>query len=148
MRWRGSRVIRAKLLAGSMAITFLVMRAYLHLSPNTDLDIAGYNVHHLFTGLVLLTLAGIPAVLLPPSHRIAPAAIAMFGVGLALALDEWLYLIVTDGTNASYVTPVSFWGGLAAVTAASLYTMFVGSIAQRLPAAGSAGTTTMRRGRP
>lgn len=139
---------RTNVLAGSMAITFLVMRAYLHWSPNTDLDIAGYNVHHLFTGLVLLTLGGIPAVLLPPTHRLALPVIAIFGAGLSLALDEWLYLIVTDGTNASYVTPVSFWGGLAAVTVATLYAMFIGSIAQRLPRAGSAGTTTMRRGRP
>ncbi len=49
----------------------------------------------------------------------------MFGVGLALALDEWLYLIVTDGTNASYLLPVSFWGGFAAVVMAMLYAWVV-----------------------
>jgi hypothetical protein len=139
---------RALLLAGSMAVTFIVMRAYLHWSPNTDLNVAGYDVHHLFTGLVLLTAAGVPALLLPAAHRLALPALALFGVGLALALDEWLYLIVTDGTNASYITPVSFWGGLAAVTGASFYAVLIGSIAQRLPTAGSAGTTTMRRGKP
>ena len=139
---------RAKVLAGSLAITFAIMRAYLHWSPNTDLHIAGYNVHHLFTGLVLLTLGGIPAVLLPSTHAFALPAIAVFGVGLSLALDEWLYLIVTDGTNASYITPVSLWGGLAAVVGASLYTLATGVIAQRVSKAGSAGTTTMRRGSP
>jgi hypothetical protein len=131
-----------------MTITFIVMRVYLHWSPNTDLNVGGYNIHHLFTGLVLLTLGGVPALLLPSAHRLAPPAVVLFGVGLALALDEWLYLIVTDGTNASYITPVSFWGGLAAVAVTSFYAVLIGSIAQRLPTAGSAGTTTMRRGRP
>ena len=105
-----------------MAVTFAGMRAYLHMSPNTDLDIAGYNIHHLFTGLILLTLGGVAAVVLPAAHRHARNALVIFGIGLALALDEWLYLIVTDGTNASYLLPVSFWGGLGAVVLAIFYT--------------------------
>jgi hypothetical protein len=108
-----------------MAATFLVMRIYLHSSPDTDLNLAGYNIHHLFTGLILLTIGGIPAVVLPPAHRLARGAVALFGVGLALALDEWLYLIVTDGTNASYVLPVSFWGGAIAIALAVGYTILV-----------------------
>jgi hypothetical protein len=28
-------------------------------------------------------------------------------------MDEWVYLIATDGTNASYLLPVSFWGAVA-----------------------------------
>ncbi len=109
----------------AMGVTFVVMRVYLHSWPNTDLNVAGYNIHHLFTGLILLTIGGIPAVLLPATHRSALPAIATFGAGLALALDEWLYLIVTDGTNASYLLPVSFWGGLVAVFLAIAYAMVV-----------------------
>ena len=77
---------RAMALAGAMAATFIVMRAYLHLSPDTDLNVAGYNIHHLFTGLVLVTAGGIPAVLLPPRHRLSLPAIALFGIGLSLSL--------------------------------------------------------------
>ncbi len=110
---------------GSLTLTFIMMRVYLHASPNTDLNIAGYNIHHLFTGLVLVTLGGVPAALLPHAHRWSLSAVAVFGVGLALALDEWVYLIVTDGTNASYVLPVSLWGGAAAVSAAVVYALIV-----------------------
>ena len=106
-----------------MGVTFIGMRAYLHTSPNTDLNIAGYNIHHLFTGLILVMLGGITAVVLPAAHRHARNALVIFGIGLALALDEWLYLIVTDGTNASYLLPVSFWGGLATVTLAVAYAL-------------------------
>lgn len=108
-----------------MAVTFVAMRIYLHASPNTDLDIAGYNIHHLFTGLILVTLGGIAAVLLPRDDRWSLPAVVAFGVGLSLALDEWLYLIVTDGSNAAYVQPISFWGGLAAVSAAIVYTLAI-----------------------
>lgn len=120
MRDRRSRGLA---LALAMATTFVVMRAYLHLSPNSDFHVAGYNIHHLFTGLILLTLGGVPAVVLPATHRHALKAVAIFGVGLALALDEWLYLIVTDGSNAAYLLPVSFWGGLGFVSFAVAYAL-------------------------
>jgi hypothetical protein len=120
--------MRTIVLAAAMTVTFVVMRVYLHLSPNTDLNVAGYNVHHLFTGVVLLTLGGIPAVLLRANHHLALPSIALFGVGLSLTLDEWLYLIVTDGTNAAYITPVSFLGGLAAVSAAIAYAVVVARV--------------------
>lgn len=117
--------MRGRVLVGSLTLTFIMMRVYLHASPNTDLNIAGYNIHHLFTGLMLVTLGGVPAVLLPHASPWSLPAVAVFGVGLALALDEWVYLIVTDGTNASYVLPVSLWGGAVAVSAAVVYALIV-----------------------
>ena len=53
--------------------------------------------------------------------RALDIATVAFGVGLSMALDEWLYLIVTDGSNASYILPISFWGGLGFVGAALIY---------------------------
>ena len=44
-----------------------------------------------------------------------------FGAGLSLALDEWVYLIATDGTNASYLLPVSLWGGVVMIALAVAY---------------------------
>ena len=117
---------RAHVLAASMAVTFAVLRVYLHLSPNTDLDVGGYNIHHLFTGLVILTVGGVAAVVLPAAHPWSLAAVAVFGVGLSMALDEWVYLIVTDGTNQSYLLPVSFWGAVVAITLAVVYALVIG----------------------
>lgn len=117
---------RAYVLAASMALTFAVLRGYLYLSPNTDLNVAGYNIHHLFTGLAILTVGGVAAVVLPAAHRWSLAAVAVFGVGLSMALDEWVYLIVTDGTNESYLLPVSFWGGFVAIAFAVVYALVIG----------------------
>lgn len=91
------------------------------LRPNADLNVGGYNVHHLFTGLLILTACGIPLVLGLGRGKLGDALVAGFGIGLSLALDEWVYLIATDGSNASYLLPVSFWGGVVVVGAATVY---------------------------
>ncbi|MGH9387941.1 MAG: hypothetical protein ACRD2N_27090 [Vicinamibacterales bacterium] len=117
---------RARLLALTVLITFASMRAYLHSFPNTDLIVAGYGIHHLFSGLILVTIGGVAAVVLPHASAFSSLAVVTFGVGLSLALDEWLYLIVTDGTNQSYLLPVSLWGGLGAVALAAAYALVVG----------------------
>lgn len=89
--------------------------------PDADFNVAGYNIHHLYTGLLILTACGIPLVLGVRQSRLGDWLTAGFGVGLSLALDEWVYLIATDGSNASYLLPVSFWGGVVVVGAAVVY---------------------------
>ena len=112
---------RARQLIMSMVVTFLALRGDLHTVPNQDMNVGGFNIHHLFTGLLLITLGGIPLVVLDGAGRALDIATVAFGVGLSMALDEWLYLIVTDGSNASYILPISFWGGLGFVGAALIY---------------------------
>lgn len=112
---------RARIIAGTLVGAFVVMRILLHRSPDSDFDVAGYNVHHLFTGLLMLTAGGIPLALFAGRSLALDAAAVLFGGGLSLALDEWVYLIVTDGSNASYLLPVSLWGGAVMIALATLY---------------------------
>jgi hypothetical protein len=112
---------RAAIIVVSLLATFLVVRASLMLSPDSDFNVAGYNVHHLFTGLVLIAIGGIPLALFPGNSRILDAMAVVFGAGLSLALDEWVYLIATDGTNASYLLPVSLKGGALMIVLAAGY---------------------------
>ena len=113
----------ALLLLGSMLLTFIVMRSALFLSPDSDFSVGGYNIHHLFSGLLLIAIGGIPLAIFRGSTLRLDFALVSFGIGLGMALDEWVYLIATDGSNASYLLPVSFWGGVAVVGLASLYTL-------------------------
>ena len=122
---------RARLLLLSLAGTFAVTRALLTLSPDTDFDVGAYTVHHLFTGLLLVAVCGIPLVLDGARSRRTDLLTLGFGAGLSLALDEWVYLIVTDGSNASYLLPVSFWGGVVMVGAACAYVLLLGSGGRR-----------------
>jgi len=105
----------AALLGGVVLGTFAALRAWLWITPNADFDVLGYNIHHLFTGLLLITLGGVPLAVFRGQTRRLDAARVVFGVGLGLALDEWVYLIATDGSNASYLLPISFWGGVVVV---------------------------------
>jgi len=117
------RVVRrnVSLLVGTMVIVFLAVRLALFFSPDADFTVGSHNVHHLFTGLLLIALGGIPLAIFRGNTRRLDVALVVFGIGLALALDEWVYLIVTDGSNAAYLLPVSFWGGLIVVSLGLLY---------------------------
>jgi hypothetical protein len=117
---------RAKLVLGSLLATFVVVRLVMWRSPDSDFDIAGYNIHHLFTGVLLAAAAGVPLILRPGHSRGLDASCVVFGAGLALALDEVVYLIATDGSNASYLLPVSYWGGVVVVGLGALWVLLVG----------------------
>lgn len=112
---------RAWLMLAALVITFVAFRVYLYFSPATNLDIGPYNIHHLFTGLLLVAATGIPLALFQGESRWLDAAATFFGVGLSMVLDEWVYLIATDGSDAAYISPVSFWGGAVMIGLACLY---------------------------
>lgn len=112
---------RARLIAFTLVMTFVVIRVLLHRSPDSDFDVLGYNIHHLFTGLLMITAGGLPLALFPGNSKLLDASAITFAAGLSLALDEWVYLIATDGTNASYLLPVSLRGGILMVSLATLY---------------------------
>lgn len=48
-----------------------------------------------------------------------------------MALDEWVFLIATDGSNASYGLPVSFWGGVTVVGLVCAYTCVLMALGTR-----------------
>jgi len=117
---------RARIILASLLLTFVVVRLALWRSPDSDFDLAGYNVHHLFTGVLMMTAGGLPLVLRAGRSRGLDVGCVVFGAGLALALDEIVYLIATDGSNASYLLPVSFWGAVIVVGAGVLWLVVVG----------------------
>ena len=130
MNWNKKRTI---LIAGSLILTFVVLRVYLHLSPTTNFDIGPYNIHHLFTGLLLVAFAGIPLILFSGNNRALDWASILFGIGLSMALDEWVYLITTDGSDSSYLLPISFWGGAFMIGLVFIYILVLSLIFVRKP---------------
>ena len=112
---------RALLLIGSIICTFIVLRVSLIISPNSNFDIGPYNIHHLFTGLIVLSLAVMPLLLLESKGRLMDLLVILFGAGLSMALDEWVYLIATDGSDAAYLLPISFWGAIVVIGFTCIY---------------------------
>ena len=125
-RFKDDTVLRgALLLVISILSPFIVLRLLLYVSPNSDFYVGPYNIHHLFTGLIFITAGGVPLAVYRGEGRLANLAIVLFGLGLGMALDEGVYLIVTPGTNADYLLPVSFWGGVATIGLACIYVVIL-----------------------
>jgi hypothetical protein len=107
------------LIAVPLVGSVVVLRAYLHLiDANTDLIIAGHEVHHLFSGAVLVLASAFTLAFGVEHPRRRDAALAFLGVGSGLVLDELVYLVATPGTNAAYLTPLSLHGALIAAALA------------------------------
>lgn len=96
-----------------MVLTFCVQRLYLHLvNHNTDLFILGYNVHHLFVGIAMAIPAALVLAFRPETAWLRITALVLLGSGASMVLDEFVYLIATDGSNDSYLKPISLWSAL------------------------------------
>jgi hypothetical protein len=110
-----------------MLVTAVGQRLFLHLvNPDADVFIAGYNVHHLYSGTLLVIPAAFVLAFGVRSLWGRGLALIALGVGSAMVLDQVVYLITTDGSNASYLKPISLWGavvliGLATVLLLVLY---------------------------
>jgi hypothetical protein len=131
----------------ALLLTFVVLRVYLYFSPGSNLDIGTYNFHHLFIGLLLITFAGLPLVLFHGNSRKLDVAAIAFGAGLSMALDEWVYLITTDGSDASYLLPISLWGGAVMIGLAVSYAFGLTFFAHRCERANLVLNPDVQKGR-
>jgi hypothetical protein len=102
-----------------LIVTFVSQRLYLHLiNADTDLYIRGHNVHHLFVGAVMALPAAFLLAFRPSTPWLSLGALAMLGSGSAMVLDQIVFLIATDGSNASYLKPMSLWSAIVLETLA------------------------------
>ena len=114
--------------------TFAVMRLFLHLVRVQHIQPGGVLVHHLFTGTLLV----IPAAFLlafGTRHRwlalLTPVAL---GIGSAMVLDEMVYLVMTQASDADYTSPLSLYGGAAFTAAGGLLLWLLYRARSRWPA--------------
>ena len=120
-----------KNIIAGMLVTFVLLRTLLFISPESDFYIAGYNIHHLFAGLVITIVFVLPLIILRPAGRTGVWLARLFGAGIGMMLDEGIYLIATDASNASYLLPISFWGGFALIVICAAYLLALMGIEKR-----------------
>ncbi len=103
-------VIRERVLyfSISLVVTLFITRFFLFLSPSTNLYLGGYNVHHLYVGAVILIFV----LLMMMFNLISSFLFIISGVGTALIIDELVYIIATDGSDASYLGFFSLAGAI------------------------------------
>ena len=116
-----------KLLIVSMFTAACLTRVFLLLLPEAGGAIAGIHVHHLMNGILLMTLGGIPAILVRSDTRWAKAPVVVFGLGLGLALDEWILLVVRETRPAEpYQSPMSLLGSFSLLILVTAYCLVIG----------------------
>lgn len=114
------------LIAVPLVLGVLVLRLYLHLvNPDTDLMVCGHEVHHLFSGLLMVLPAAF-ALAFEARDRTRDAALVLLGAGSGMVLDEFVFLIATPGTDAAYVQATSLQGSLV-MTALACVGLWAGS---------------------
>lgn len=117
---RNPRLNTLLLLLVPMLASVVGLRLYLHLVDHqVDVRVAGYEVHHLYSGTLLLIPGSYILALASRRPLFRGGALVMVGVGSGLILDELVYLIVTDGTNDSYLTTPSLVGAVVGVGVAT-----------------------------
>jgi len=99
---------KVKLFVIALIATFIIQHIILYLSPNSNLNIAQYNIHHIFLGAFFLVIL----VILMLFNHINSATIILAGVFSSFILDELIFLIATNGLDTLYWSKTSFIGSL------------------------------------
>jgi hypothetical protein len=105
-----------------MLATVFSLRLYLHLVHVRHIYPGGYLLHHLFIGVVILIPA---AFLLAFGTRYRVLARLALGVGTGLILDEVVYLVATDGSDAGYVSRTSLLGSMVLTSLAVIFSLIL-----------------------
>ncbi|HEX7900827.1 MAG TPA: hypothetical protein VF950_23925 [Planctomycetota bacterium] len=114
-----------------MLLTFAIQRTVLHHShPDTHVFVAGYLVHHLFWGILVLIPTSFTLSLGIRTPWRKKLALALLGFSSAMVLDEVIYLICTDGSGVAYRGSASLGGACVLIALAAAF-LAIRSLARR-----------------
>src|SRR5436305_6744440 len=108
-----------RLILAPMLATFVCQRLYLHLVRVQHVYPAGYLVHHLFFGALIVVPAAFILAFGTRNRFLGYLAPVALGIGSAMILDEVTYLVATKGTNEDYVSLVSLMGAILLISLAT-----------------------------
>ena len=95
-----------------MLATFAGQRLHLHLGGVQHVYPAGYLLHHLYTGALLVIPAAYLLAFDPRNRWVAIFARVALGIGSAMVLDEVVYLVATQASDEDYVSIFSLGGAV------------------------------------
>jgi len=105
-----------------MLLTFTTQRLILHHShPDTHVFVAGFLVHHLFSGILVLVPTAFLLAMGIRSPLKRKIALVSLGFSSAMVLDEVIYMICTDQSGVAYRGSVSLWGAVVLLSAATFF---------------------------
>lgn len=92
-------------LLASLLATFAILRVLLFVSPDADFNLMGHNIHHLFTGLVLIVLGGVPLAIFRGHSRKVELALIVVAVACLYILGLVAVRIARTQASSSLARP-------------------------------------------
>ena len=89
----------------SFLATYLMARLFIYLFPSLFFSVRGVRIHHFAYGIIILTTVGFYDLVVRPAGRALRVTALIFGIGLALAYDEfgmWLRLLDRNVSRVGY----------------------------------------------
>jgi hypothetical protein len=87
----------------SFLCTYIVARLFIYLFPSLFLNFHEVHVHHFAYGILIITFAGLYDLIYRPIGRKLYITAALFGIGMALAFDEFgMWLRLKDNGVSRY----------------------------------------------
>jgi hypothetical protein len=119
---------RSTLLIVSIVAAAFLTRLFLFLNPGAGgSTVLGVHVHHLLVGILLVCIGGVPAVLLRSDDFLKAIATSVFGLGIGLALDEWVLFVLREtAPETPYMNASSLAGAVLLVALVCGYVILVG----------------------
>ncbi len=108
----------------SIVASVLVTRFNLHYFGVWHVYIRKHILRHLFTGSLMVILSGFVLAFGPSHAWSAILTLIVFGVGSGLILDEIIFLMATNRTDADYTSKPSLTGAIW-FTLAGLVALFI-----------------------
>ena len=109
-----------RLILFPMLATFVCQRLYLHLVRVQHVYPAGYLIHHLFFGALIVVPAAFILAFGTRNRLLGFLAPVALGIGSAMILDEVTYLVATKGTDEDYISPISLAGAIVLISLAAI----------------------------
>jgi hypothetical protein len=94
-------------------LMILVARFYVLLYPNNSLILNGYEVHHLYTGVLIILFSIIPVIFIGHiylNNKSRKLLLFIIGIATGLIIDEFFFLLSGGKTNNDYWNSISVNG--------------------------------------
>ncbi len=89
----------------SFLMAYIITRLFVYFFPWIFLEINGVHIHHFAYGIIIITFVGLYEFIVRPAGRAFTYTLILFGIGMALAYDEfgmWIRLRDYDVSRYGY----------------------------------------------
>ncbi len=98
----------------AILITIFLSRILVWLIQERSLYLFGFEIHHFYLGVLLVMLAGFSR-FFSKNKKLNKIDLIGFGIGNGLILDQFIFILFTNGNHTEYFSRFSILGSLGLI---------------------------------